>query len=672
MTTRITRQFLLSCTLAVLSAATVRDASALCLPYADPQLQRYEKLMGVDPSSVADGITAELSNAKLKKVERSTNGDVQSLQRAALYSLQAEAFGSLERYAEARDASQSGLALIADVRNPVHINLMHQLATNSYDEKSIPGVIESIEAARRVQPSGSQGEACLLISLGALEHFAGRGQQAGVHLTQAYRQSAGPERKPQRVLAADVLSLVMSDQGDFSQAQALLQEVIDDETEQGAMFDLAVSRFMRGAILRDAKDHRGALVEFEASRTLGAKMNDTLGVAYANLYMCMTNIDLAALIEARAQCLAALPSFAAAEAIDPKKQTLAALAELDLRENQPATALKRVNLVFDDAKDDLAQVRLAPMYELRARAHAALGSYQQALDDYQNYMQRTKSVLDKQRMRETASLRARFETDREIERNEFLKRELAAQSGRLRWMIAAAVAGGCIVLLLTLVLLANRRQKLLLALLARQDDLTALPNRRRMLELANDAFATSRKEGELITVALIDLDHFKQINDRFGHAAGDFVLQEFARMCRQVLRESDEFGRWGGEEFLIVLPKTTLDVALGVIERVRIATQSIRGPLFEKARLENDGVGELRVSLSAGLATNEGDPSNVEEIISKADVALYNAKKGGRDLVCVAPESYSLASTGIRRALKSSGVALQTGKFARWQADGSR
>jgi diguanylate cyclase (GGDEF)-like protein len=598
------------------------------------------------------------------------------LRRASLYSVQAEAFGSLERYAESREASQQGLALVTDLRSPVYINLLQQLAAISYDEKSIPSVIESIEAARRVQPSGSQGEACLLIALGTLEHFAGREQQAGVHLTQAYRQSTGLERKPQRIQAADVLSIVMSDERDFAQAQALLQEVIDDETEKGATFDLAVSRFMRGAILRDAKDHRGALVEFEASRTLGAKMKDTLGVAYGNLYMCMTNIDLAALREARAQCLEALPSFEAAKAIDPKKQTLAALAELDLRENQPAAALKRVNLVFDDAKEDLAQVRLAPMFELRARAHAALGSYQQALDDYRNYMQRTKSDLDAKQMRETASLRTRFETDREIERNEFLKRELVAQSGRLRWMIVAAIAGGCIVLLLTLVLLANRRQKSLLATLARQDDLTALPNRRRLLELANDALSASRKEGDVFTVALIDLDHFKQINDRFGHAEGDFVLQEFARTCRRLLRESDEFGRWGGEEFLILLPKTTLDVALGVVERVRIAAQTIRCSMLSNNGLSNNGLDneglgkELRVSLSAGLATNEGDPSSVDEIITKADAALYNAKKSGRDLVCVAPESYSLASTEIRLALKSSGVALQTGAFERWQAPG--
>jgi hypothetical protein len=257
MAARITYRFWLCCTLAVLCVATVRDALAVCLPYADPQLQQYEKQMGVDPTSVVDAITAELSKAPLlkvavSKVELSTNGDAQSLRRASLYSVQAEAFGSLERYAESREASQQGLALVTDLRSPVYINLLQQLAAISYDEKSIPSVIESIEAARRVQPSGSQGEACLLIALGTLEHFAGREQQAGVHLTQAYRQSTGLERKPQRIQAADVLSIVMSDERDFAQAQALLQEVIDDETEKGATFDLAVSRFMRGAILRDA------------------------------------------------------------------------------------------------------------------------------------------------------------------------------------------------------------------------------------------------------------------------------------------------------------------------------------------------------------------------------------------------------------------------------------
>jgi tetratricopeptide (TPR) repeat protein len=278
---------------AIASAIIACDASALCLSYADPQLQRYEQQMGNDPTSVAELVTARLAS------ERRSD----PLARASLYSVQAEAFGSLERYAEARTAAQSGLALVKDKQHPAYVNLLHQGALNTYDEQRIPGMIAAVAAARAAQQPGSPAEACMLIALGALKHFSGESHRASAHLTQAYRMSSGPQRRQQRVLAADVLSLVMSDEADFKQALALLQEVIDYQTEQKAVFDLAVSRFMRGAVLRDARDHRAALVEFEASRSLGLTLKDTLGVAYANLYMCLSNIDVGALVEARAGTL---------------------------------------------------------------------------------------------------------------------------------------------------------------------------------------------------------------------------------------------------------------------------------------------------------------------------------------------------------------------------------
>jgi len=196
--------------------------------------------------------------------------------------------------------------------------------------------------------------------------------------------------------------------------------------------------------------------------------------------------------------------------------------------------------------------------------------------------------------------------------------------------------------------------KQLLAKLAQQDELTQLPNRRRTFELATEAFDLAGRMGAPLTIGILDLDHFKTINDRFGHAVGDTVLREFARLGRQALRASDVLGRWGGEEFLIVLPNTTLDVALGIVERVRRAAAEI------KSRAAGDA---LRVTVSAGLATNEGDPSHLEEIIASADAALYDAKEGGRDLVCVAPESYNLASTDIRQVLK--GTDADRGAAAR-------
>lgn len=99
-----------------------------------------------------------------------------------------------------------------------------------------------------------------------------------------------------------------------------------------------------------------------------------------------------------------------------------------------------------------------------------------------------------------------------------------------------------------------------------------------------------------MTIALIDLDHFKSINDRYGHAVGDEVLKEFARLSRKVLRTSDTLGRWGGEEFLLILPDAAPDTAVATIYRMRSAMANIQLP--ETAR-------GLQLSFSAGLATHQ-------------------------------------------------------------------
>jgi diguanylate cyclase (GGDEF)-like protein len=188
----------------------------------------------------------------------------------------------------------------------------------------------------------------------------------------------------------------------------------------------------------------------------------------------------------------------------------------------------------------------------------------------------------------------------------------------------------------------NLRYRRRLVQLANLDGLTALPNRRRTVELAGEALRHADQSGRTVTVALLDFDHFKQINDRCGHAAGDHALKEFARLAKGMLRSGDTLGRWGGEEFLLVLPDCPLDRAYASVERLRNLALSIQLP--------SSGT-DLRISLSAGLATNAKGPRSLDEIIASADVALYEAKAAGRDLVRIARDSLAAASTGVRRAL---------------------
>ena len=199
-----------------------------------------------------------------------------------------------------------------------------------------------------------------------------------------------------------------------------------------------------------------------------------------------------------------------------------------------------------------------------------------------------------------------------------------------------------VIALLIYFLVANRRYRQQLVKLASQDGLTGLPNRRRTAELATAALAYATVSEDPLTIAIIDMDHFKVINDRCGHATGDFVLKEFARLGREALRDSDVLGRWGGEEFLLVMPGATLEIAQASLERMRTLVFGIHLPA--------SGAG-LRVSVSAGLATSQRHGRSLDEMIARADSALYAAKNAGRDLVCVADESF-LSTTGIRRAIR--------------------
>jgi diguanylate cyclase (GGDEF)-like protein len=165
--------------------------------------------------------------------------------------------------------------------------------------------------------------------------------------------------------------------------------------------------------------------------------------------------------------------------------------------------------------------------------------------------------------------------------------------------------------------------------LATVDELTTLANRRHMNEmLAQEERRQTGTDKELraTCIALLDIDFFKQINDRYGHAAGDEVLRRFAAAARAELRSADVLARWGGEEFLLMLPDAGEAEARGVVERIRTRV----------AQLEVDGgANGRRISFSAGLTARRG-AEPLADTIKRADKALYAAKSSGRDRVLAA------------------------------------
>jgi diguanylate cyclase (GGDEF)-like protein/PAS domain S-box-containing protein len=169
-----------------------------------------------------------------------------------------------------------------------------------------------------------------------------------------------------------------------------------------------------------------------------------------------------------------------------------------------------------------------------------------------------------------------------------------------------------------------KRQNEELRYLATRDPLTSCLNRRAAFERFEHLIEASRKEGDPLSCIMTDIDHFKSINDRYGHAAGDKVIQFVAKKLRKETGSNDIVARYGGEEFLVVLPNADSDKAREMAERIRIAIQSDFLEQFSASR-------ELTVSL--GVAMHNGGTESPLDLVNRADQALYAAKSAGRNRV---------------------------------------
>jgi diguanylate cyclase (GGDEF)-like protein len=156
------------------------------------------------------------------------------------------------------------------------------------------------------------------------------------------------------------------------------------------------------------------------------------------------------------------------------------------------------------------------------------------------------------------------------------------------------------------------------------DPLTGIPNRRAFLERASELLSQRANSGQPWAVLLLDLDHFKSINDRFGHAIGDQILQIFAETTQSKLERKDLIGRLGGEEFAIILPDAGREKALAVAERIRST--------FADAAATVDGCA-VNSTVSVGVVVEEGAAPDIATVLSQADQALYYAKARGRNRV---------------------------------------
>lgn len=185
-----------------------------------------------------------------------------------------------------------------------------------------------------------------------------------------------------------------------------------------------------------------------------------------------------------------------------------------------------------------------------------------------------------------------------------------------------------------------RNQNRLLEELTRTDALTSLPNRGRFEEVAIAELKRSARSGRPSSLLMIDVDDFKRINDTYGHPAGDEVLKRIAALLRTGLRDIDTPGRWGGDEFCVVLPDAHLEAALQTAERLRATVEA------------STALSRLKCTISVGAAET-GRAADLRAWVAAADAGLYEAKGAGRNRVAAPPAGMSLGSSPTNFAVQS-------------------
>lgn len=163
--------------------------------------------------------------------------------------------------------------------------------------------------------------------------------------------------------------------------------------------------------------------------------------------------------------------------------------------------------------------------------------------------------------------------------------------------------------------------------ISRHDSLTGICNRRYLTELAEREVALAKRSGRALAVAMIDIDHFKKINDTYGHHTGDEVIKQLTKTCTENLREIDHFGRVGGEEFVCVLPEADETEAMTCAERLRRSIEAVR------IKTSN---GSVQFTISIGIAALDKNHTGWEALLDEADSAMYRAKREGRNRIAFA------------------------------------
>lgn len=594
--------------------AVALPVSASCLGSGDAEIEALAKDIGRQPQQALQAIELALSPSRNLTIE----------QRSWLEAARAQAQRMLGlKKTELLQAIEDAKALPAEHPALLHLEIASLYGADISESAfaKLDTMKQRLGRLRVNQPS----TLCLKIRLASVmaDYNALNGESFEL-ASDAYRHAGTEQLAWIRAEAASVLGQVVI-RADHNYGQQLSGEALR-YFESQQMHDMAANELFMSGLSWAGQQDRDSLQKaeqlFRHSEDAAAKAQNPFGVAYAKAGLCRVQVALGRVQDALHSCSTGL-------------QQLKGIGHV----TEYSTIINYAAAMLADGRTEQAQDLLAPLpqqwpdfdvgyygyhfYNVRGQVHELLGNSDKAIADLKLALRELREYDSYSVERNNRLIQSRFRVE-ELSRDLQLKQQEALEKERRNklWLGAGLV----ILALLFLIVVIQVRHKRLYRNMAFTDPLTGLANRRYSMVRAQEAFEHAKARQQQLYIALIDLDRFKSCNDRYGHDAGDEALQQFAQVAESVLRPGDLLGRWGGEEFLLVLQGIDQDSAARVLERLRAAAANVRLTLAP----------EYPLQFSAGVVELRGENASVEELVMLADKALYRAKEAGRNRSCFA------------------------------------
>ncbi len=453
-------------------------------------------------------------------------------------------------------------------------------------------------------------------------------QAALVYFTKGYEIAL--KRKDNLAMVENLsdISVVYAHLGQRQESLDNLEKIISLLEEKESAMLLSITYYNLGVGYKELGKHSKGQDFLTQAKLMSLQLKDDVGIAYADYQLAVIEYNLNEFSNVQELIQASFPVF---EKYNITRMIflshlLQARNDSMLQQGNPLKSLLKAKQLADKIN---TLRRFVGYHQSAAETFVNLENYKKAVVEYQTFQKLNNKLTNQNNELAVKNMQARFELLKGESENNLLKKEKELVESKLEQkvsqeiilylalLITGLLISGIIFYLFTQILLRKRFQAMAL-----RDQLTGVPNRRAILRYAEEELKLSKATKTPLLIAILDIDLFKNINDQYGHSVGDEVLKNFATACKNGIRETDMFGRYGGEEWLLIMPGSSESSVKPTFERINSLLK-----INENEQKEY----KIKIQFSMGASLMSNKLNTIKKIIAAADKNLYQAKENGRN-----------------------------------------